>query len=413
MTKTRRRILSIGPAALVAAAFIGPGTVTACSMAGASFGYTLLWGLLFSVIATIILQEMSARLGLIGNTGLGEALRQEFKSPVGRIISSFLVLSAIAIGNAAYETGNILGGTLGLSNLTGLSTINISTFKLNIWGPVIGLIAFIFLIIGNYKVIEKFLITLVILMSFTFITTAILVKPELLSIIKGLFVPALPDSSIFALVGLIGTTVVPYNLFLHASAVREKWHDKADLKKVRADSIISIGAGGIISMSIIITSAAAFYGSGIEINNAGDMAIQLQPLLGDYAGLILSVGFLAAGISSAITAPLAAAYATSGILGWGKNMKDKRFRAVWISVLLAGVFFSSIGLKPLQVILFAQVTNGVLLPLIAIFLLKVMNNKAILGKYSNGLIANIAGFLVVLVTLMLGIKSILSVTGII
>ncbi|TFH34161.1 MAG: divalent metal cation transporter, partial [Bacteroidia bacterium] len=139
--KIRNRLKSVGPASLVAAAFIGPGTVTTCSIAGSKFGYTLLWALLFSVAATLILQEMSARLGVIGQKGLGEALRDEFKKPLGRIISVLLVLSAIAIGNAAYETGNILGGVMGLEAITGSSVVNIGRVSVGFWGPVIGLLA--------------------------------------------------------------------------------------------------------------------------------------------------------------------------------------------------------------------------------------------------------------------------------
>jgi Mn2+/Fe2+ NRAMP family transporter len=356
---------------------------------------------------------MAARLGIIGQTGLGEALRSEFSGPFGRVLTALLVLSAIAIGNAAYETGNLLGGTLGLSKLSGISEISIASYRLNFWGPVIGILAFILLLIGNYRVIEKFLVALVIFMSVTFITTAILVKPALAEVLKGLFIPRIPETSVFTLVGLIGTTVVPYNLFLHASAVGEKWKNKEDLRKARADSIVSIGAGGIISMTIVITSAAAFFGTDAVLNDAGDMAVQLQPLLGDYAGIILSAGLLAAGISSAITAPLAAAYACAGILGWKKDLKDRRFRAVWMVILFTGICLSSLGFKPVQAIMFAQVTNGVLLPLIAVFLLKVMNSKRLLGDYTNSLAANIAGIIVVVITLILGLRSIFVVTGLI
>jgi len=408
-----KRIKSIGPASLVAAAFIGPGTVTTCSIAGSRFGYTLLWALLFSVIATLILQEMSARLGVIGQKGLGEALRDEFKKPLGRIISIFLVLSAIAIGNAAYETGNILGGVMGLEAITGSSVIRIGEKAISFWGPLIGLLAFTLLFFGNYRTIERGLIALVIIMSLTFIGTAIIVKPDPGGILSGLFIPAIPEGGILTIAGLIGTTVVPYNLFLHASAVKERWNDPAMLPAARTDSIISIGAGGLISMAIVITSAAAFYGKSVTITGAADMAIQLKPLLGNSSSLFLSLGLLSAGLSSAITAPLAAAYATAGILGWPGKLKDKRFRIVWMAVLLTGVIFSAAGFKPVMAIFFAQVTNGILLPLVAIFLLKVMNNRHLLGTFRNGIFANIAGITVVAISILLGAKSLLSLLNII
>lgn len=408
------RIRSVGPAAFVTAAFIGPGTVTTCSIAGAKFGFALLWGLLFSIIATIVLQEMSARLGIVARKGLGEALREQLTKPMNRIIATILVLSAIVIGNAAYQTGNIMGGALGLETITGVAILPIGSIgTINIWGPIIGAFAFVLMIIGSYKTIEKILVSLVILMSLAFISTAIVVTPNIGEILKGVFVPSFPNGSILTLVALVGTTVVPYNLFLHASAVQEKWKDKTGLKEARTDILISISVGGLISMAIVITSAWAFMGSGIEIKSAGDMAIQLQPLLGSWAKYFMAFGLFAAGITSAITAPLAAAYAASGILGWEKDMKGKKFRSVWISILLIGIIFSAFGFKPIQAIVFAQVTNGILLPIIAVYLLKVMNSKKILGDFRNNLITNLVGFIVVLIAIGLGVRSILSVLGII
>ncbi len=411
--KIIERARAIGPAALVAAAFIGPGTITTCTLAGAGFGYTLLWALLFSIIATMVLQEMSARLGLIGQIGLGEALRKEFKTPLGKFITVLLVLIAIALGNAAYETGNILGGAMGLATMTGREYISIGNRDINIWGPVIGIIAFILLFSGSYKIIEKGLISLVILMSITFVTTAILIKPDISAVLRGVFIPHITKGSTLTIVGLIGTTVVPYNLFLHASLVKQKWKDTTMIGAVRTDNLISIGAGGLISMTVVITAAAAFYGSGTTITGASDMAEQLGPLLGGASSFFLSLGLLSAGISSAITAPLAAAYATSEILGWSSDMKSSKFRLIWVLVLLSGTIFSAIGFKPVSAIFVAQIANGIMLPFVAIFLLKVMNNGNILGKMKNGLIANTLGSIVILVALLLGVKSIITVFGMI
>jgi manganese transport protein len=404
------KIRNVGPAALVTAAFIGPGTVTTCTLAGADFGYALLWGLLFSVIATMILQEMAARLGIITQKGLGEAIHFQFKNVFSRIIAIILVISAIAIGNAAYETGNLLGASLGLETITGISSLDFGKeFSISIWGPVIGIIAFFLLLSGSYKLLERFLIVLVVLMSLTFLTTTILISPDLKSIFKGTFAPSIPNGSALTLIALIGTTVVPYNLFLHASAVKERFKDASSLKNARIDIGVSLGLGGIISMSIVITSAAAFFMSGSTISNAADMAVQLEPLLGSWAKYFLAMGFFAAGISSAITAPLAAAYATSGILNWKLDMKSWKFKSVWIIILLIGIIFSAIGFKPVQAILFAQVANGILLPIIAIYLLWIMNNKKLLGNYINSVTQNILGAIIVLITIGLGLKSILSV----
>lgn len=408
--KFKEKLKNLGPGILVTAAFIGPGTITTCTLTGVGFGYTL-WGLVFSVVATIILQEMTARLGIIGQKGLGEALRQQFRNPFLKAMAIILVLSAILIGNAAYETGNILGASLGMIEISQVSIINIWGFELQIWGPVIGIIAFALLIMGSYKSLERILIALVLLMSVAFISTTIIIGPKLLPILKGMFIPSLPDGSILMLIGLIGTTVVPYNLFLHASVVQEKWKNKSDLSTARTDLLYSVVLGGLVSMSVVITAAVAFYGTNTEIKGASDLASQLKPLLGNWAGIIMSIGLFSAGISSAITAPLAAAYATSGILGWKVDLKSWRFKAVWMIILFIGIIFSATGFSPIQAIMFAQVANGILLPVIAVYLLIIMNSKKLLSGYTNNLIQNIIGSAVVLIMIGLGVKSILHVIG--
>jgi manganese transport protein len=409
----KSRLRSIGPAALVTAAFIGPGTVTTCTLAGAGYGYALLWALLFSVIATMVLQEMAARLGIIARKDLGEALHAQFPKGIGRLISLLLVISAIGIGNAAYETGNILGGVLGLEALFGQATLgNPDGFYLRIWGPVIGIIAFVLLLLGSYRKLERILVVMVIIMSVVFLVTMVFMAPSLGEVLKGLFIPGIPAGSILTVAGLVGTTVVPYNLFLHSAIVQEKWKNKADLKAARLDIRVSILLGGVVSMAIVVTSATAFFGTGKEILNASDLAVQLEPILGNWATGFISIGLISAGITSAITAPLAAAYAICGILGWKKELKSVRFRSIWMVILGIGITLSAVGLKPVPVIVFAQAANGILLPIIAIYLLWVVNDRKLLGEYRNHLWMNIAGGIVVLVAIFLGLRSILSVLGI-
>lgn len=396
----------IGPGSFIAAAFIGPGTVTTCSLAGAGFGYALLWGLLFSVVATLILQEMAARLGIISGNGLGEALRMHFRKGFGKLISVVLVISAITIGNAAFETGNILGATLGLESLS-----NTNGQLRQLWVLLIGLLAFILLFAGSYKLIEKAMISLVILMSLSFITTAVIAGPSLAGIFRGMFVPSIPSGSLIMLVGLIGTTVVPYNLFLYASTVKERFKGADALPAARLDMAVAVVLGGIISMAVLVSSAVAFHGSGQSPQNAADLAIQLEPLLGNMASVFIGLGLFAAGISSAITAPLAAAFATKGVLGWENNLHSWRFRMVWMVILLAGVVLSLLGLRPVEVILFAQAANGILLPVITIYLLWVMNSPKVMGNYTNKTISNLLGSLVFFITLALGARSLMQVFG--
>jgi len=384
----------LGPSTLVTAAFIGPGTVTVCTLAGANHGYTLLWAMLFSIFATIVLQEMAARIGLITQKGLGHAIRTEAGGGIKKYLLILLVVSGILIGNAAYEAGNISGGILGLELF----------FSFRYWPIILGSFCFALLFWGKYKLIEKLLIGLVLLISVCFIITAILIQPSITDILKG-FVPRSVDTTeILIIIGLIGTTVVPYNLFLHAAIVSEKWKSEEDLPKLRLENRIAVLLGGIISILIIIV-AAGMHHRQIEISSAADMAIQLEPLLGKYAKVFMSIGLFAAGISSAITAPLAAAYAARGLFGWKKNDKDIRFRLVWMSILIIGVLFASLGIKPLRIIQFAQITNGILLPIIATYLLVLVNKKSLLGDHKNKMLQNIVGIFVILITIALSSRT--------
>lgn len=388
-----------GPSTLVTAAFIGPGTLTVCTMAGVNTGYELLWALLFSILATITLQEMAARLGLITQKGLGEAIRNEFNKPISRILSTIIIFSAIVVGNAAYEAGNIGGAKLGMDT--------IFPFAINIYPLLIGGVAFVLLFLGNYKIIERLLITLVIIMSLVFFATAVFVQPNLSEILKGLFIPKTVDP--FLILGIIGTTVVPYNLFLQASSVQEKWKSPKDLTDLRIENAIAIILGGFISICIIITSAAA--SDVAEIENVSQMAIQLEPLLGSWSKYFFAIGLLAAGMSSAITAPLAAAYATKGIFGWEIDYKHWKFRMIWMIILGIGILFSSLGFKPVAIIQFAQVANAFCLPIVAIFLVYIVNKNSVLGTYKNGILQNILAAFVIIVTLALSFKSLNSLFG--
>ena len=391
----------VGPGVLVAAAFIGPGTVTACILAGVGYGYTLLWAMLLSIIATIVLQEMSARLGIVTQKGLADVIKQELKTTWLRNTVLAIILGAIVIGNAAYEAGNIGGGTLGLEAIFGEA--HISYYPL-----VIGILAFILLFLGNYKILEKVFVFLVVVMSLSFVLTAVITKPNLLEIFKGLFIPAVPNDSILTIIALVGTTVVPYNLFLHASLVSEKWKNTTDLKAARRDTFIALLLGGLVSICIII-SASAIQSS--EVTSVLDMAKGLEPLYGSGAKYFMGVGLFAAGITSAITAPLAAAYVANSCFGWEAGLKDIKFRLVWMIILGIGVFFLSFGIKPIEIIKFAQIANGILLPVVAVFLLWVVNRVSVMGDYKNSKFQNIIGLVILALSLLLGAKSILKVFG--
>ncbi|WP_396638033.1 Nramp family divalent metal transporter [Maribacter sp. R77961] len=391
----------VGPGVLVAAAFIGPGTVTACILAGVGYGYTLLWAMLLSIIATVVLQEMSARLGVVTQKGLADVIKQELKTSWLRNTVLAIILGAIVIGNAAYEAGNIGGGTLGLEAIFG------ETY-LSYYPVVIGLLAFVLLFLGNYRILERAFVLLVVLMSLSFVLTAVITKPNILEVLEGLFVPTVPNDSILTIIALVGTTVVPYNLFLHASLVSEKWKSTADLKAARRDTFIALILGGLVSICIIISASAI---QNTEVKNVMDMAEGLTPLYGNAAKYFMGIGLFAAGITSAITAPLAAAYVANSCFGWKADLKNIKFRLVWMLILGLGVFFLSFGIKPIEIIKFAQIANGILLPVIAVFLLWVVNRVSVMGVYKNTRFQNIIGIVILLLSVLLGAKSILKVFG--
>ncbi|MBB5212460.1 Nramp family divalent metal transporter [Microbulbifer hydrolyticus] len=400
--------LSIGPAAMVAAAFIGPGTVITASLAGANYGYALLWALLFAMLASIILQEMAARLGLVTGRGLGENIRDALQRPLWRWPAMALVVSAIVIGNAAYESGNLAGASAGLKLLTEAGAEPADTGTL--WPIAVAAIAAALLWSGSYRTIERALIALVALMSLAFLLTFALSRPDMGALLSGLLVPSLPAGATLTAIALIGTTVVPYNLFLHSSSVSQKWQSAEQLPLARRDIFFSIPLGGLISIAIASTAASAFFAQQLSISSASEMARSLEPLFGTSARYCMGVGLFAAGISSALTAPLASAYALCGILGKSPDLKAIHFRAIWLAIIVIGALVAIQGIRPLRLIWFAQIANGLLLPIVTAFLLWTMNSSR-LGLYRNAWWQNALGLLVLVISVVLGGRSLLAAFG--
>ncbi|MEM7456730.1 MAG: Nramp family divalent metal transporter [Planctomycetota bacterium] len=417
-----------GPGFLVTAAFVGPGTIATASRSGSGFGYALLWAVLFSVVATIILQEMTARLGAVTGQGLGMSLRSTFQSPWKRILVFTLVLLAIVFGNTAYQAGNITGAATGLSDIFDAQEIadvqvgaeaaaTVPRTSYRWWAIPIAVIAWALLMSGRFKLVQNVLIVLVVAMSALFIVAAIAAGPDWSQVASGVFNPQFPDESALLVVALVGTTVVPYNLFLHSSSVAQAWGSEEDkaaaLKRSRIDAVLSIVIGGLITAAILVSAAVAFDGAK-TVGSLGDIAKQLEPVLGGASTWVFGIGLLAAGLTSAITAPLAAAYAAAGCLGWDSRLSDNRFRAVFTLVIVLGliaVWAFPGGRSPAQLVIVAQFANGLLLPVVSVFLLVVMNNRKLLGEYANGIFTNVLGAAIVLLTAGWGINQVISAIG--
>jgi len=386
----------IGPGILVTAAFIGPGTVTVCLLSGNTYGFALLWALVFAIIATTILQEMSARLGLVTGSGLSEAIQTSIQIPWIRFTSYTIIVTGILLGNAAYEAGNISGAMIGVRMIT---NPELPSFLLNL---IIYIPAFLLLFFGNYKTVEKFFITIVLLMSVSFLAAAIISKPDISALLSG-FAPTIPDGSILAVVGLIGTTVVPYNLFLHSSMIHQKWQSKDNLPAVKRDTYISVIIGGIISGAIIVTGASL---TDFPIQNIQDLSGPFEQIYGVVGKYLFGFGIFAAGFTSTITAPLAASLVAKGLFGWKEETHRSQIKSVWIIILTIGYLFASLGYKPIEIIKIAQFANGLLLPLIAGFLIWVVNRQDVMGKYINTKIQNLLSIIVLLISIVLGMKGV-------
>nr|WP_222718599.1 Nramp family divalent metal transporter [Algoriphagus sp. AK58] len=398
---------SIGPGPLITAAFIGPGTVTVCTLAGIRFDYTLLWALVLSIIATVFLQELSGRLGIITRKDLSELVRGQSGNKILRGLIMGLILLAIGLGNAAYQSGNISGANLGLGIFLEFPSWNLGPFTVLPGNLIIGIFAFLLLWSGNYKQLEQILVALVLLMSIAFIATAFITRPDWVSISRG-FIPSFSSEKFPTIVALIGTTVVPYNLFLYASLVKKQWSQKENLPLMKRDIKISVILGGLVSMGILVVGVA---NPSESLETAQDIASGLTGVFGSIGTYLMGFGLLAAGLTSSLTAPLAGGLVICGILGWSQDIKTPAMRGSMGLILGLGIIFSSLGIKPVTLITLAQLANGVLLPIISAWLLWAASQKSWLGAFALSRKGVLFGVFIWLITLILGVKSVGSVFG--
>lgn len=377
---------------IISAAFIGPGTVTTASKAGASFGLDLMWALSFSILATILLQEAAARITIASGKSLGTVIAEKYAGKKGHLLKIFL-FSAVVIGCAAYQAGNILGALSGIFLVMDISKVI----------PIIsiGLLAGSLLWSGKYRLIANFMGVVVALMGIIFIIVAFNTDHSALNIFSSIVVPKWSSEANLLIIGLIGTTIVPYNLFLASGISKGQ-----GLNEMRIGLISAILIGGIISIAILVV------GTQVEGTfSFQSLADTLASKLGPWSGVLFGFGLFAAGLTSTITAPLAAAVTAQSLFGSTNTEKWKStghyFRIVWGGVLLFGLLFSLTDIKPIPAIIAAQALNGLLLPIIAVFLVLTMNDEALLGKqYVNSFLTNILMLIVLLVSCFLGFNNV-------
>jgi manganese transport protein len=391
---------NLGPGFFVTAAFIGPGTIITCAVSGISFGVSMIWALVLGIGVTLLFQEMAARLAIINKQGLSESIVSYSPNKVVRVVLSLLVILSILVGNAAYESGNLIGAKIGLEFLLGIEDKQVLYIIVSI--------VFLLLLIGKHGLLEKVLVAMVFLMGIVFMV--LLFISDLSSLRLDPSSQLTSNSYLISSLALIGTTVVPYNLFLHSRSIQEKWGQDARLSLVRRDLFVSVFTGGLISISILLVFAVS--NSGIQvIDGLRSLTVGLETKYGPWAKYLVSLGVFSAGITSSLTAPLAASFAVSGLLDIDGKKKKKTEQATALLVLLFGALAGFSGLKPIVLIQMAQVANALLLPILAIILMMLLNDRKLNVSQRNTPLLNLLGLVVVVFLLVLSLKSMISVLG--
>ncbi len=380
---------------IISAAFIGPGTVTTASKAGASFQIALLWALVFSTFATIILQEAAARITIASGKSLGEIIALKYQNSSSGL--SWIVFLSIAFGCAAYQAGNMLGAIEGMKLMTDFSP-KILTIGLAIF-------AFAILRLGNFRSIANVLGIVVAFMGIAFIYVAFQTDFSFGKILQSAIIPAFPEGSSLLIIGLVGTTIVPYNLFLASGITQGQ-----SISEMRVGIVMAILIGGLISMAIMLVGAQL-----IGEFSFASLAEMMKTKMGNFGGSLFAFGLFAAGLTSSITAPLATAVTAKSLFGSGKkewNVNGIYFRLVWIIILLIGLISGLTIGKSIPAIIAAQAINGALLPIVAIFLILAVNDSTLIPKeYLNSNFSNIIMILLVTISCFLGINNVFSALG--
>ncbi len=380
---------------IISAAFIGPGTVTTASKAGASFQIALLWALFFSTFATIILQEAAARITIASGKSLGEIIALKYQNSSSTL--SWTVFLSIAFGCAAYQAGNMLGAIEGMKLMTDFSP-KILTVGL-------GIFAFGILMLGSFRNIANVLGIVVALMGIAFIYVAFQTDFSFGKILQSAIVPSFPEGSSLLIIGLVGTTIVPYNLFLASGITQGQ-----SISEMRVGIVIAVLIGGLISMAIMLVGAQL-----TSDFSFAALAEMMKIKMGNFGGSLFAFGLFAAGLTSSITAPLAAAVTAKSLFGLNKeewNVNGKYFRLVWGIILLIGLISGLTIGKSIPAIIAAQAINGALLPIVAIFLILAVNDSSLIPKaYLNSNLSNIIMIILVTVSCFLGINNIFNALG--
>ena len=384
----------VGPGIITGSVDNDAGGITTYSIAGATYGYNLLWSLIPCFIVLLVVQEMNARMGIVTGKGLADLIRENFGVKVTFFI--FIGLIIADIGNTATEFAGVAGS---------MQVFGISKY---ISVPLAAIAVWILVVKGTYKSTEKiFLIFSMFLLSY--IGSAFLAKPDWHEIGNSLIHPVIETSFdyISMVIGMVGTTIAPWMQFYMQSAVIEKGLKIKDYKyefwDVAVGSVITV----VVAFFIIVACGATLNKNGIKIEQAKDAAVALKPLAGAFASQIFAFGLFIASIFSAAILPLATAFYICEAFGFeagiDKTLKEApEFFTLFTIIIIIGISVILIPGAPLiQITLWSQIINGVLLPVVLICMMLMVNNKDIMGRYVNGSIKNIIGWATIVVLILL------------
>ena len=375
----------VGPGIITGSVDNDAGGITTYSVAGAIYGYRLLWTLIPSFIALLTVQEMNARMGIVTGKGLADLIRENFGVKITFYIFVFLLIADI--GNTATEFAGVAGSMMVLGVSKYISV------------PIAAVAVWILVVKGNYKISEKvFLLFSVFLLSY--VVSAIMAKPNWSEIGNAIISPSIQwdGQYISTVLGLVGTTVAPWMQFYMQSSVIEKGIKIGDYKFTVWDVVVGCTATIVVAFFIIVSCAATLHVNGIRIDEAKDAAMALKPLAGVIASQVFAFGLFVASVFSAAILPLATAFYVCEAFGFEAGIDKKfsdapQFYALFTFIILIGVVIILIPNAPLIAItIWTQVLNAILLPVVLICMMIIINKTEIMEGYTNNRVQNIIGW---------------------
>ncbi|MBA2379688.1 MAG: divalent metal cation transporter [Blastocatellia bacterium] len=387
----------LGPGMIAANAGNDASGIATYSTVGAGFGYSLLWAFIPMLLSLIVVQEMCVRMGVVTGQGLADLIREQFG-----VRWTAVVMLALLIAN----TGVIISEFVGIAQaaeLFGVSRV--------IAVPLASGVIWWLVVKGTQKRVERVFLAMS-LVFFCYILAAFLAQPDWLSVGEGFVTPSITMDTayLFMLIALIGTTITPFMQVYVQSAVVEKGLDKSDLPLVRADVVVGTTFAVIIAAFIVISTGATLHGKGItEIDSAATAAEALVPVVGIYAKYLFAVGLLGAAMLAMGVLPLATAYSMSEALGFEKGL-SRSFReapiflGIFTALVVLGCVVAMIpGIPQIKLLIFTQMINGLLLPIILVAIVKLANNKEIMGEHTNSRAFNVFAVLIAAVVSILSL----------